>query len=37
MEYFGKSKLSRSLVCNKNFKSIGQVVFKLGYVFFQER
>ena len=37
MRYFAKSKLSRSLVHMKNFSLIRQVVFKLGYLFCQER
>ena len=34
---FARSKFSRSLVHKKNFSLIWQVVFKLGYVFCQER
>ena len=37
MRYFVRSKFSRSLVHKKNFSLIWQVVFKLGYVFCQER
>ena len=37
MRYFARSKLSRSFVQKKNFSLIQQVVFKLGYVFCQER
>ena len=37
MRYFAKSKFSRSLVHKKSFSLIWQVVFKLGYVFCQER
>ena len=37
MRYFARSKFSRSLVHKKNFSLIWQVVFKLGYVFCQER
>ena len=37
MRHFARSKFSRSLVHRKNFSLIGQVVFKLGYVFCQER
>ena len=37
MRYFTRSKYSRSLVDKKNFSVIWQVVFKLGYVFCQER
>ena len=37
MRYFARSKLSRNLVHKKNFSLIWQVVFKLGYVFCQER
>ena len=37
MRYFARSKFSRSLVQTQNFSSIWQVVFKLGYVFCQER
>ena len=37
MKYFATSKFSRSLVHKKNFSLIWQVVFKLGYVFCQER
>ena len=33
MGYFARSKFSRSLVHKKNFSLIGQVVFKVGYVF----
>ena len=35
MRYFGRSKLSRSLVHKKNFSLILQAAFKLGYVFCQ--
>ena len=35
--YFVRSKFSRSLVHKKNFTLIWQVVFKLGYIFCQER
>ena len=37
MRYFGWSKFSASLVHKKNFSLICQVVFKLRYVFCQER
>ena len=37
MRYFARSKLSKSLVHKKNFSLMQQVVFKLGYVFCQER
>ena len=37
MRYFAWSKFSRSLVHKYNFSLIWQVVFKLGYVFGQER
>ena len=37
MRYFTRSKCSRSLVRKKNFGLMWQVVFKLGYVFCQER
>ena len=37
MRYFARSKLSRSLVEKRNFNLICQVVFKLGYLFDQER
>ena len=37
MRYFARSKFSMSLAHKKNFSLIGQVVFKLGYVFCQER
>ena len=37
MGYFAMSKFSRSLVHKKNFSLIWQVVFKLGYVFCQEK
>ena len=37
MRYFTRSKLSRSFVHKKDFSLIQQVVFKLGYVFCQER
>ena len=37
MPYFGRSTFSRSLVHKKNFSLIWQVVFRLGYVFSQER
>ena len=37
MRYFERSKLSKSLVRKKNFSLIQQVVFKLGYVFCQDR
>ena len=37
MRYFATSKISNSLVHKKNFSLIWQVVFKLGYVFGQER
>ena len=37
MRYFVRSKFSRSLVHKKNFTLVWQVVFKLGYVFCQER
>ena len=33
MRYFARSKFSRSLVHQKNFSLICQVVFKLGYVY----
>ena len=35
--YFASSKFSKSLVYRKNFSFIWQVVFKLGYVFCEER
>ena len=37
MRYFIRSKFRRSLVPKKNFSSIWQVVFSLGYVFCQKR
>ena len=37
MRYFARSKFSKSLVHKRNFSLIWQVVFKLGYVFCQER
>ena len=37
MRYFAKSKRSRSLVLKKTFSLIGQVAFKLGYLFCQQR
>ena len=37
MRYFAGIKFSRSLVHKKNFSLIWQVVFKLRYVFCQER
>ena len=37
VRYFARSKLSRSLIHRKNFSVLWQVVFKLGYVFCQER
>ena len=37
MGYFARSKFSRSLVHKKNFSLIWQVIFKLGYLFYQER
>ena len=37
VRYFARSKFSRSLVHEKNFSFTWQVVFKLGYVFCQER
>ena len=37
MSYFARSKFSMILVHRKNFSLIRQVVFKLGYVFCQER
>ena len=37
IRYFARSKFSRSLVHKKNFSVIWQLVFKLGYVFCQER
>ena len=37
MRYFAWIKFSRSLVHKKNFSLIWQVVFKLRYVFCQER
>ena len=37
MRYFARSKFSMSLVLQKNFSLIWQVVFKLGYAFCQER
>ena len=37
MRYFARGKFSRSLVYKKNFSLMRQVVFKLGYVFCQER
>ena len=37
MRYFARSKFFRSLVLNKNFSLIRQVVFKLVYVLCQER
>ena len=37
MRYFVRSGFSRSLVHKKNFSLIRQVVFKLGYLFCQER
>ena len=37
MRYFARSKFSWCLVHNKTFSLIWQVVFKLGYVFCQER
>ena len=37
MRYFARSKLSKSLVCKKNFGWMWQVVFKLEYLFCQGR
>ena len=37
MRYFAKSKFSRSLVHKKNIGLLWEVLFKLGYLFFQER
>ena len=37
VRYFARCKFSRSLVYCKNFTLIWQVVFKLGYIFYQER
>ena len=37
MRYFARSKFSKSLVHKRNFSLIWQAVFKLGYVFCQER
>ena len=37
MRYFARSKFSRSLVHKRNFSLIQKVVFKLEYVFCQER
>ena len=37
MRYLARSKFSRSLVHKKNFSLIWQLVFKLGYIFCQER
>ena len=37
MKYLARSKFSRSLLHKKKFGFIWQVVFKLGYVFFQEK
>ena len=37
MRYFARSNFSKSLVYKKNFSLIRRVVFKLGYVFCQEK
>ena len=37
MRYFARSKFFRSYVHKKNFSLIWEVVFKLGYIFCQER
>ena len=37
IRYFARSKFSRSLVHKKSFSLIWQVVFKLGYMYCQER
>ena len=37
MKYYARSKFSRSVVHKKNFNLIWHEVFKLGYVFCQER
>ena len=37
MRYFAKNKFSRSVVHKKNFGLIWEVLFKLGYLFFQEK
>ena len=37
MRYFARSKFSRSLVYKKSFSLIWKLVFKVGYLFWQER
>ena len=37
IQYFARSKLSRSLVYKKNFSLLWQLIFQLGYLFCQKR